>query len=136
MWCGGVLPSCGVGTSHHRASLLAEPGLHGAEASVAVTRELSICGRLGSRAQALSYGAGAQLLGRVWDPPRSGIGPGSPALAGRFFLTEPPGKPSSCDSKESAREAGWFSPVLFSCLAQCGPGFDWKVKVRRVGCVW
>ena len=28
------------------------------------------------------------------DPPDSGIKPMSPALAGRFFTTEPPGKPS------------------------------------------
>ena len=28
------------------------------------------------------------------DPPDSGIEPESPALAGRFFTTEPPGKPS------------------------------------------
>jgi len=29
----------------------------------------------------------------MWDPPGSGIEPTSPALAGRFFTTEPPGKP-------------------------------------------
>ena len=29
----------------------------------------------------------------MWDLPRSGIEPMSPALAGRFFATEPPGKP-------------------------------------------
>ena len=27
------------------------------------------------------------------DPPNPGIEPASPALAGRFFTTEPPGKP-------------------------------------------
>ena len=31
----------------------------------------------------------------MWKPPGSGIGPMSPALAGRFFTTEPPGKPQS-----------------------------------------
>ena len=30
----------------------------------------------------------------MWDLSGSGIEPGSPALAGRFFTTEPPGKPS------------------------------------------
>ena len=29
----------------------------------------------------------------MWDLPGSGIEPVSPALAGRFFTTEPPGKP-------------------------------------------
>ena len=30
----------------------------------------------------------------MWDLPGPGIEPMSPALAGRFFTTEPPGKPS------------------------------------------
>ena len=47
------------------------------------TRRLSNCG---SR---------AQLLHGMWDPPRPGLEPVSPALAGRFPTTAPPGKPSS-----------------------------------------
>ena len=31
----------------------------------------------------------------MWDLPRSGIESGSPALAGGFFTTEPPRKPSN-----------------------------------------
>ena len=42
-----------------------------------------------------SCGAWAQLFHGMWDLPRSGIEPMSPALAGRFFTTEPPGKPLS-----------------------------------------
>ena len=45
------------------------------------TRRLSNCG---SR---------AQLLRGMWDPPRPGLEPMSPALAGRFSTTAPPGKP-------------------------------------------
>ena len=45
------------------------------------TRRLSNCG---SR---------AQLLRGIWDPPRPGLEPVSPALAGRFSTTAPPGKP-------------------------------------------
>ena len=45
------------------------------------TRRLSNCG---SR---------AQLLHGKWDPPRPGLEPVSPALAGRFPTTAPPGKP-------------------------------------------
>ena len=33
------------------------------------------------------------LLHDMWDPPIPGIKPMSSALAGRFFTTEPPGKP-------------------------------------------
>ena len=37
-------------------------------------------------------GAQAESLHGTWDLPRPGIEPASPALAGRFFTTEPPGK--------------------------------------------
>ena len=33
----------------------------------------------------------------MWDLPRSRIEPVSPALADRFFTTEPPGKSISCE---------------------------------------
>ena len=55
------------------ASLVAEHRLQ--------TRRLSSCG---SR---------AQLLRGIWDLPRPGLEPVSPALAGRFSTTAPPGKP-------------------------------------------
>ena len=55
------------------ASLVAEHRLQ--------TRRLSSCG---SR---------AQLLCGTWDPPRPGLEPMSPALAGRFSTPAPPGKP-------------------------------------------
>ena len=55
------------------ASLVAEHRLQ--------TRRLTNCG---SR---------AQLLRGMWDPPRPGLEPMSPALAGRLPTTAPPGKP-------------------------------------------
>ena len=55
------------------ASLVAEHRLQ--------TRRLSSCG---SR---------AQLLRGMWDLPRPGLEPVSPALAGRLSTTAPPGKP-------------------------------------------
>ena len=42
-----------------------------------------------------SCGPRAQLLRGMWDPPRPGFEPVSPALAGRFSTTAPPGKPTS-----------------------------------------
>ena len=41
-----------------------------------------------------SCGSQAQLLRGMWDLPRPGLEPVSPALAGRFSTTAPPGKPS------------------------------------------
>ena len=40
-----------------------------------------------------SYGSRAQPLRGMWDPPRPGLEPASPALAGRLSTTAPPGKP-------------------------------------------
>ena len=41
-----------------------------------------------------SCGSRAQLLRGMWDLPRPGLEPVSPALAGRFSTTAPPGKPT------------------------------------------
>ena len=38
-------------------------------------------------------GSRAQPLRGIWDPPGPGLEPVSPALAGRFLTTAPPGKP-------------------------------------------
>ena len=59
------------------ASLVAEHRLQ--------TRRLSSCG---SRTQSLRG---------MWDPPRPGLEPVSPALAGRLSTTAPPGKPQNED---------------------------------------
>ena len=42
-----------------------------------------------------SCGSRAQLLCGMWDLPRPGLEPASPALAGRLSTTAPPGKPHS-----------------------------------------
>ena len=57
------------------ASLVAEHRLQ--------SRRLSNCGSL------------AQLLRSMWDLPRPGLKPVSPALAGRFSTAAPPVKPPS-----------------------------------------
>ena len=43
-----------------------------------------------------SCGSRTQLLRGMWDLPRPGLEPMSPALAGRFSTTAPPGKPPDC----------------------------------------
>ena len=46
----------------------------------------------GSRAQFSSCGVQASLLRGMWDLPGPGLEPVSPALAGGFLTTVPPGK--------------------------------------------
>ena len=75
----GATLCCGV-----QASLVAEHGLqaHGLQ-------QLWLAG---SRVQAQQLCARAQLLHGMWDLPEPGIEPMSPALAGGFLTTVPPGK--------------------------------------------
>ena len=74
------------------ASLVAEHKLQ--------TRRLSSCG---SR---------AQLLRGMWDLPRPGLEPVSPALAGRFSTTAPPGKPGIAILKVES-DPMFFPPPIF-----------------------
>ena len=48
-----------------------------------------------------SCGSRAQLLRGMWDLPRPGLEPASPALAGRLSTTAPPGKPHVLTSNMS-----------------------------------
>ena len=50
-----------------------------------------------------SCGSRAQLLRGMWDLPRQGLEPVSPALAGRLSTTAPPGKPPQFIFKEKAK---------------------------------
>ena len=81
------------------ASLVAEHRLQ--------TRRLSSCG---SR---------AQLLRGMWDLPRPGLIPVSPALAGRFSTTSPPGKPEYKIFKIIAIVAcvKWYLIVVIVCIS-------------------
>ena len=65
---------------------------------IAVRRPLTITASLVAehRLQTLrlsNYGSRAQLLRGMWDLPRPGLEPVSPALSGRLSTTAPPGKP-------------------------------------------
>ena len=53
----------------------------------------SSCGLQALELRLSSCGTRAQLLCGMWDLPGPGIEPVSPALAGRFLTTAPPGKP-------------------------------------------
>ena len=71
---------------------------------IAVPRPLTIAAspvaehRLQTR-RLSSCGSRAQLLRSMWDPPRPGPEPVSPALAGRLSTTAPPGKPTAPPGK-------------------------------------
>ena len=64
----------------------------GTQASVVAARGLSSCGLRAVEYRLSSCGAQAQLLCGMWDLPGPGLKPMSPALAGRFLTTAPPGK--------------------------------------------
>ena len=66
----------------------------GTRASVVVARGLSSCGLLALKLRLSNCGPQVYLLHGMWDLPRPGLEPMSPALAGGFLTTAPPGKPS------------------------------------------
>ena len=59
------------------------------EGSVVVARGLSLCVSLALEHRLSSCGARAQLLRGMWDLPRPGLEPVSPALAGGFLTAAP-----------------------------------------------
>ena len=63
-----------------------------ARGPLTVTASLVVEHRLQTR-RLSSCGSRAQLLCGMWDLPRPGLEPASPALAGRLSTTAPPGKP-------------------------------------------
>ena len=60
---------------------------------IAVCGPLTITASLVAEHRLSNCGSRAQLLHGMWDPPRPGLEPVSPALAGRLSTTAPPGKP-------------------------------------------
>ena len=62
---------------------------------VAVRGLLTVVASLVAEYRLSSCGARAQLLHGMWDLPGPGLEPMSPALAGGFLTTAPPGKPST-----------------------------------------
>ena len=93
---------------------------------IAVRRPLTIAASLAAEhrlqtRRLSSCGSRAQPLHGMWDPPRPGLEPVSPALAGRLSTTAPPGKPYH--SFYINIRIGW-SPT-FVCLL-----FDLILKIR------
>ena len=84
---------CGVWASHCGGFSCCGARVLGAQASVVVAHGLSSCGSQALEHRLSSCGARAQLLCGMWDLSGPGLKPVSPALAGGFLTTVPPGKP-------------------------------------------
>ena len=89
----GATLRCGAWASHCGGFSCCGARALGAQASVVVAHRLSSCGWRALERRLSSCGAWASLLRGMWDLPRPGLGPMSPALAGRFLSIAPRGKP-------------------------------------------
>ena len=89
----GATLRCGARASHYSGFSCCGARALGTQASVVVVRRLSSCGSWVLERRLSSCGTQAQLLRGMWDLPGPGLKPGSPALAGGFLTTVPPGKP-------------------------------------------
>ena len=81
-FCARALPSCGKWG----------PLFIAVRGPLTITASLVVEHRLQMR-RLSNCGSRAQPLRGMWDPPRPGLEPVSPALAGRLPTTVPPGKP-------------------------------------------
>ena len=92
----GATLHSGMRTSHYSGFSCCRARALGAQASVVVAHGLSSCGLRALELRLSSCGTWAQLLHGMWDLPRPGLKPVSPALAGGFLTTAPPGKSLFC----------------------------------------
>ena len=88
----GATLLCGVRASHCSGFSCCGARALGTQASVVVARGLSSCGGRALEHSLSSCGTRASLVRGMWDLPRPGLEPMSPALAGRFLTIVPPGK--------------------------------------------
>ena len=88
--CGGF-SCCGAQALGAQASVVAAHGLSSCGMR-SLERRLSSCGSRALECRLSSCGAWAWLLHSMWDLPGPGLEPVSPALAGGFLTTAPPGK--------------------------------------------
>ena len=91
----GATLRCGAQASHCRGFSCCGAWALGAWDSVVVVHGLSSCGSRALEHRLSSCGAWAYSLCGMWDRPGPGLEPVSPALAGGFLTTVPPGSPLS-----------------------------------------
>ena len=88
----GATLHCGAWASHCGGFSCCRAQALGARASVVAACGLSSCGTRALERRLSSCGPWPQLFRGMWDLPGPGLEPVSPALAGRFLATVPPGK--------------------------------------------
>ena len=89
----GATLSCGAWASYCGGFSCCRARALGTRASVVVAHRLSSCCSGALEHRLSSCGAQPYLLCGMWDLPGPGLKPVSPALAGGFLTTAPPGKP-------------------------------------------
>ena len=92
LWQAGATLCCSARASHCSGFSCCGSWALGTRTSVVVAHGLSSCGLLALEHGLSSCGARAQLLRGTWDLCGPRLEPMSPALAGRFLTTVPPGK--------------------------------------------
>ena len=80
-------------------SLVAASGGHSSSrcAGLSLSQPLLLWSTGSRRAGSVIVAHGPSCSMAMWDLPRPGLEPVSPALAGRFSTTAPPGKPQKCE---------------------------------------
>ena len=98
----GATLRCGVQASHCGGFSCRGAWALGTWASVVVAHGFSSCGSRALECRLSSCGTWALLLCGMWDPPRPGLEPMSPALAGGLPTTAPPDLSSNSQRLPSA----------------------------------
>ena len=113
--------------------------LQDARTSVTAARGLSSCDLQAPENRLNNCGARAPSLLSMWDLPGLGIEPVSSTSAGRFFTTEPPGKPynvRSCNVLLDRADPGCvkriFKKQLYYNVSRSGLG-EVFYPIRTVG---
>ena len=88
----GATLRCGALASHCGGFSCCRAGAVGTLASVVVAHGLSSCSSRALERRLSSCGTRASLFHGMWGLPRPGLETMSPALAGGFLITAPPGK--------------------------------------------
>ena len=88
-----------------------------------------------------SCGSRAQLLRGMWDLPRPGLEPVSPALAGRFSTTAPPGKPRNnslyfCLEQTPAPKSFIQEAETWNQSSLVGHSFLWLLPCSLLVLLW
>ena len=121
LWQAGATLRCSAQASHCGGFSCCRAQALGARASVVVARGLSSCGSRALDCRLGSCGTWAQLLYSMWDLPRPGLEPVSPALAGGVLTSAPPGKsPEQLLSITSSKNLSLTSPGGVKCFLPQG----------------